>query len=249
MAHLSRPAGSFWSELSRRAALARQARPPGVSSPSLSLMLGELPSLLRRGPPPLPYIAERPQAVMLLPGFFTHPVRMAGMRRGLEAAGHTVHDWGLGFNLGPTPENFALLLRHVAALSRAAGEPVSLVGWSLGGLFAREVAHRVPASVRKVITMGTPFSGDLRANNAWRAYQFVAGHPVDAPPVEVRLSEKPPVPTIALWSPRDGVVHPRSARGWPGERDRAVALRCTHLGFAGDGRAIAEVLRQLDRED
>jgi len=94
--------------------------------------------------------------------------------------------------------------------------------------------------------MGTPFSGDRRANNAWRAYQFITGHPVDEPPIEADFSAKPPVPTIALWSPRDGVVAPRSACGWPGERDRAVALRCNHLGFARDPAAIAEVLRQLD---
>jgi len=56
------------------------------------------------------------------------------------------------------------------------------------------------------------------------------------------------VPTIALWSPRDGVIHPRSACGWPDERDRAVALRCTHLGFAGAPEVVAEVLRQLDMD-
>jgi hypothetical protein len=97
--------------------------------------------------------------------------------------------------------------------------------------------------------MGTPFSGDRRANNAWRAYQLVTGHPVDAPPIEGDFAEKPPVPTVALWSARDGIVSPRSAAGWPGERDRAVAMRCNHLGFPGDPRVIAEVLRQLDRED
>lgn len=80
--------------------------------------------------------------------------------------------------------------------------------------------------------MGTPFSGDRRANNAWRAYQVVAGHSVDEAPMAQDLATKPPVPTIALWSPRDGIVAPRSAAGWPGERDLAVPLRVTHLGFA-----------------
>jgi pimeloyl-ACP methyl ester carboxylesterase len=132
-------------------------------------------------------------------------------------------------------------------LSRHHGEPVALVGWSLGGLFAREIARRYPETVSRVITMGTPFSGDPHANNAWRAYHLVAGHPVDAPPIEdCDFTDKPPVPTIALWSPRDGIVHPRAACGWPGERDRAVAMRCTHLGFARDAKVIAEVLRQLD---
>ena len=134
-------------------------------------------------------------------------------------------------------------------MSREYGAPMALIGWSLGGLFAREIARRQPEQISRVITMGTPFSGDPRANNAWRAYQAITGHPVDQPPIECELAVKPPVPTIALWSPRDGVIQPRSAAGWPGERDRAVALRCTHLGFPRRPEAIAEVLRQLDRED
>lgn len=235
-------------ELARRAALARQPRPHGVQGPPMRLLLGEFTS--RRGGGTIAdHRAERPQPVMLLPGFGAHPVRMRRMARALAEAGHDPHDWGLGFNLGPTPGNFAFLLSRVEGLARRQGQPVALVGWSLGGLFAREIAHRLPDRVARVITMGTPFSGDRRANNAWRAYQLITGHPVDQPPIEADFSAKPPVPTVALWSPRDGVVAPRSACGWPGERDRAVALRCSHLGFAADPSCIAEVLRQLDRAD
>ena len=236
-------------ELARRTALARQPRPDGVSGPPLKLLLGELGALAGRHRPAKVerHVARNPQPVMLLPGFGAHPGRMRRMQQALEAAGHSADDWGLGFNLGPTQENFVFLMRRVGAMARRHGEPVALVGWSLGGLFAREIAHRQPDSVSRVITMGTPFSGDRRANNAWRAYQLITGHPVDEPPIECE-STKPPVPTIALWSPRDGVVAPRSACGWPAERDRAVALRCNHLGFASDPRAIGEVLRQLDAE-
>ncbi|MBW8784618.1 MAG: alpha/beta fold hydrolase [Novosphingobium sp.] len=238
------------SELARRAALARQPAPEGVSGPPLKLLLAEIRAYaaIRRGQ--LPGMeAARPQPVMLIPGFFAHPNRMRRLRRALTGAGHRVHEWGLGFNFGPTPENFSYLTRRLRSLKRSEGEPVALVGWSLGGLYAREMARRHPEAVSRVITMGTPFSGDLHANNAWRAYQLIAGHAVDEPPIECDFATKPPVPTIALWSPRDGVVAPRSACGRPGERDRAVALRCTHLGFASDPAVIAEVLRQLDRED
>jgi pimeloyl-ACP methyl ester carboxylesterase len=237
-------------ELARRTALARQPRPAGVSGPPLMLLLGEFGSLAGWGrrAEPTSHAACLPQPVMLLPGFGSHPVRMRRMQLALDAAGHQAQDWGLGLNLGPTPENFVFLMRRVGSLARLHGRPVALVGWSLGGLFAREIARRQPEAVSRVITMGTPFSGDRRANNAWRAYQLITGHPVDAPPIECDFSAKPPVPTIALWSPRDGVVAPRSACGWPGERDRAVALRCNHLGFASDPSVIAEVLRQLDAE-
>ncbi len=252
---LLREAGRIASQvqraLARRGALARQKRPEGVKGPSARLLAAELPGLAKFGGKPTQFgFASRPQTVMLLPGFGAHPARMRPMERALAEAGHVVHDWGLGFNLGPTPENFAFLMRRVGSLAIGSREPIALVGWSLGGLFAREIARRQPEHVGRVITMGTPFSGDPRANNAWRAYQVITGHAVDEPPVDdCDFAQKPPVPTIALWSPRDGVIQPRCAAGWPGERDRAVALRCTHLGFANHPDVVSEVLRQLDRED
>ena len=235
--------------LARRRTLARQAAPEGVSGPPLRLLLGELAEWLKQPKAAGVAPADRPRPVMLLPGFGAHPSRMARLERALAVAGHDPHRWGLGFNLGPTPANFAFLRRRVVALSQTHAQPVVLVGWSLGGLFAREIARLEPRHVAKVITMGTPFSGDMRANNAWRAYELVTGHCVDQPPIACGFALKPPVPTVALWSPRDGIVSPRAACGWPGERDRAVALRCTHLGFGGAPEVIAEVLRELDRED
>ncbi len=242
----SAPRFSSWT---RRAELARQPRPEGVNGPKLPLFLAEFRALgPKRNRVATVAVTQQPQPVMLLPGFGAHPMRMRPMLRALAAAGHRPHEWGLGFNFGPTPENFAYLLKRLANLARTEGQPVALIGWSLGGLFAREIAKQRPDAVSRVITMGTPFSGDPRNNNAWRAYELVTGHAVDAPPVPGDFAEKPPVPTIALWSPRDGIISPRSACGWPGERDRAVAVRCNHLGFANDPRVIAEVLRQLDAE-
>jgi pimeloyl-ACP methyl ester carboxylesterase len=239
--------------LARRAKLWRQAPPQGARGPSRRLLLGELSTiadpLRRRFRPPVAIPkSAKPRVVMLLPGFGNHPVRMRFMARELEAAGHTVKRWGLGFNLGPSEQLFAALDRRVSDLHARYGEPVVLVGWSLGGLFAREIAKRVPGSVAKVISLGSPFSGSPYANNVWRIYQLVTGHSVDEPPVEARLAEKPPVETVALWSPRDGIVSPRSACGRPGERDRAVALRCTHLGFAYSHEAIRAVAAELERE-
>jgi pimeloyl-ACP methyl ester carboxylesterase len=232
--------------LARRAALARQPQPKGVNGPRIGLLLSELGVLGRRDAAMPMYIARNPQPVMLLPGFGAHPGRMKRMTGALKAAGHAVHQWGLGFNLGPTPENFAYLLARVDRLSRQHGAPIALVGWSLGGLFAREIAKHLPGRVSHVITLGTPFSGDRRANNAWRAYQFGTGPPVDEPPIDCVCAQKPPVATLAIWSPRDGVVSPRSASGWPGERDRALAVRCNHLGFVSDPHVVAAILDELD---
>jgi len=238
--------------IARRIDLLRHKRPVDAHGPGPRLLFGEPLALLEpltrpfRPPATLPLTAD-PRVVMLLPGFGTHPLRMRRMARELERAGHKVKRWGLGFNLGPTDENFALLEERVRQIGERYGQQVVLVGWSLGGIFARELAKRHPENVAKVVTMGTPFSGSPYANNAWRAYELITGHSVERPPVHVELAIKPPVETIALWSPRDGIVAPRSACGLPGERDRAVALRCSHIGFASSDEAIAAVARELER--
>lgn len=239
-------------ELSRRFALARERLEAHeeAESPSIWRFLAEgshiIDPLLRPFRKLAAGAAARPRTVMLLPGFATHPVRMRYMAQQLERAGHTVKRWGLGFNLGPTTQNIEQLEARLIDLSDRYDDTVVLVGWSLGGLFARELAHRHPDRVAKVITMGSPFSGNPRSNNAWRIYQFVAGHRVDQTPVDRDIASKPPVETIAFWSARDGIVSPRSARGKAGERDRAVALRCNHLGFSSSKECIEAVLRELD---
>ncbi|MGV3511198.1 MAG: esterase/lipase family protein [Novosphingobium sp.] len=236
-------------EIARRGALAFQPRPAQSRGPKWQALLGELRTPVEhwqasRQRQQLEERAESSRAVMLLPGFGTHPARMKPLRVALEAAGHRVSDWGLGFNFGPTEDRFERLCERVVTMARKEGEPLVLVGWSLGGLFAREVAKRHPEAVRLVVTMGTPFSGDRRANNAWRAYQLIAGHSVDEPPIGRDMATKPPVPTVALWSPRDGIVSHRSACGRKGERDLAIPMRCTHLGFAAHPD-VAAMLKRL----
>jgi pimeloyl-ACP methyl ester carboxylesterase len=239
-------------ELARRVALAREACPEEneAGKPALARLLGEAQVLLepwRRPRRKLDIAATtNPQMVMILPGFATHPVRMRYLAQALEAAGHRTKRWGLGFNWGPDEERFELLEARLADLHARHGRPVVLLGWSLGGLYARELAKRQPSSVAKVITMGSPFSGSPRANNVWRAYQFITGTSVDAPPIETDLAAKPPVETVALWSANDGAIAPRCAAGRAGERDRAIALRCTHIGFTYDPKVICTVLEELE---
>jgi pimeloyl-ACP methyl ester carboxylesterase len=240
-----------WREVARRVALARRPQPEGSRNPSLRFLLGELGELaepMRRAlHPPLAIAPAREgRVVVLLPGFGTGPGRMRYMARQLERAGHKAKRWGMGFNLGVSPELFDKLSDRILEVRERYGQPVVLVGWSLGGVFARELAKRHPEAIAKVITMGSPFSGSPYDNNAWRIYHLVAGHPVDRPPVEAELAEKPPVETVAIWSPRDGIVSPRASCGRPGERDRAIAVRCTHVGFPNSPECIRAVLGELD---
>jgi pimeloyl-ACP methyl ester carboxylesterase len=239
-------------ELARRWALAAEPCPEDISGPRWQLLLRELLwplEPLRRlvGRPLEIAPAANPKTVMLLPGFGAHPIRMRWMARKLERAGHTTKKWGLGYNLGATEKSFAKVERRLVDIYRRSGEPIHLVGWSLGGVMARELAKAHPDKVAKVVTMGSPFSGSPRANNGWRAYQAIAGHRVDEPEIDAVVHEKPPVETVAMWSPRDGVVRPRAACGKPGERDRARALRCSHMGFVLTHEAVEAVLSELDR--
>src|SRR3546814_3029182 len=109
----------------------------------------------------------------------------------------------MGRNLGIRRDIFHRLDRRMDYIQRHDPQPGSLIGWSLGGLIAREYAKYAPDRVAKVITLGSPFSGDLRANHAWRIYELVARHRIDSPPLPVKLTEKPPVPTYAIWSGND----------------------------------------------
>ena len=218
-------------------------------APGLPRLLREAGSLLAlRTRSVLALTGTRPSVgrgrpVMVIPGFLASDFSTLILRRTLEGAGYRVHGWGLGMNLGARSD---LLDRLEYRLNRAGRHgPVSLVGWSLGGLYARELAKRRPDQVARVITLGSPFSGDVRANNAWWLYEMLNDHKVDAPPIEVRIAEKPPVPTIAVWSRADGIVAPACARGEPHECDRSVELDCTHMGFMTAACAMQAVLDAL----
>ncbi|MXO93792.1 alpha/beta fold hydrolase [Erythrobacter arachoides] len=250
-ARIKRGLAGLSSALAGRAGLLRGTAPAEAHVPPLRLFLAELGAVAEpfrihfRPDLPIRAAAAR-KVVILLPGFATGPTRMRYMAEQLERAGHKVKRWGLGHNMGPTPETLNLIAARVAAVRERYGQQVVLVGWSLGGVFAREVAKIVPEHVAKVVTMGSPFSHTPYSNHVWRTYQVVAGHRVEAPPIASDLRAKPPVETVAFWSPRDGVISRRAASGVPGERDRAVALRCTHLTFPTSPDCIMALVRELE---
>lgn len=192
--------------------------------------------LCERGP-------EDGAPLMLIPGFVATDRTTLGLQRALAEAGYRVTGWGLGMNKGVKPDTLGRIAARLEDFGR--GRKVILVGWSLGGVFAREVAKLRPDLVAKVVTLGSPFSGDPRGNNAWRLYELVAGHPVDAPPIEVETGAKPPVPTLAIWSREDGIVAPACARGEALQSDRQVELDCTHMGFAVSGRAYPKIVEAI----
>jgi fermentation-respiration switch protein FrsA (DUF1100 family) len=181
--------------------------------------------------------------LMVVPGFLANDRTTLGLQRALAEAGYRVTGWGLGLNGGVKADTLERLVARIEAF--AAGGRIVLVGWSLGGIYAREAAKLRPDLVEKVVTLGSPFSGDKRSNNVWRLYELVAGHPVDDPPIKTDTAEKPPVPTLALWSRRDGIVAVAAARGEAGERDSELELDCSHMGFAVSGKAYPKIVEAV----
>jgi pimeloyl-ACP methyl ester carboxylesterase len=167
---------------------------------------------------------------MVIPGFLANDRTTTELRRALAEAGFRVHPWRQGMNWGARSDTLERLRRAVDQCGH--DEPMLLVGWSLGGLYAREIARAEPQRVRAVVTLGSPVWGDRRRyTNVWKLYERVARHPVDDPPISDR-PEKPPVPTLAIWGSRDGIVGAPSARGTEETRDKAVEIRSTHMGLA-----------------
>lgn len=214
--------------------------------------LREVGALVRHSPRMLghqgPRGPEDGPPAMVIPGFLANDRHTTELRRALAEAGFRVHPWRQGWNMGANPKTLEVLKRAVDLCGH--DEPILLVGWSLGGIYARELARAEPERVRAVVTLGSPVWGDRRRyTNVWRLYEWIARHPVDDPPIP-DSEEKPPVPTLALWSSRDGIIGAPSARGADKTRDKAAQLDSSHMGFAmsptGARAAVAEIVRFLE---
>ena len=153
--------------------------------------------------------------VLVLPGLAAGDASTAPLRAFLRDRGWRAHGWRLGTNWGPRPGVEQAMHARLADLHARCGAKVSVIGWSLGGIYARELARRSPERVRAVITLGSPFAGDPRASHARHLYEFVSGRRADAGhPWRARMPEPPPVPATAIYSRSDGVV------AWQGCRER-----------------------------
>ncbi|HTN14265.1 MAG TPA: alpha/beta fold hydrolase [Sphingomonadaceae bacterium] len=183
--------------------------------------------------------------VMVLPGFTTDDLSTSLLRRSLDRAGFHSYGWDQGHNLGFRPGLLEALEDRIRAIAGQESRKVILLGWSLGGIFARALAHQVPDFVAQVVTLGSPFSGNRHRNRAWRLYDFLNNHTVEDIPPGVDFVSKPPVPTIAAWSARDGIVAVDAARGLTDESDLQVELNVTHFGFGGTEDGVRQVVELL----
>ena len=130
--------------------------------------------------------------VMVLPGLVASDRSTRPLRTFLRNRGYGAHGWELGRNLGVRPGLEDQQLARLRELRRRYGRKVSLIGWSLGGVYARELAKRAPEEVRLVITLGSPFKGDARATHATRLYELLAGHTVEEARATANLPSRHP---------------------------------------------------------
>ena len=217
--------------------------PGEVSAPSIGLLLTEpVRGLARFAAMPLAgaWLSSAPRGdghgVLVLPGLLASDVSTAVLRRFLRRLGYEAAGWDLGRNRGPTDQVVDELPKVLAALAGSTGRSVSLIGWSLGGIYARELARRLPALVRQVITLGSPFAlTDPRQSHADGAYQrrahmFATGRL----PTPDEVAKPIAVPSTAVYSKRDGIVSWRACIGPETSLHENVEVRCGHLGFGTD---------------
>ena len=187
--------------------------------------------------------------VVVFPGLGGAPFTTGHLRRFLSEAGFAAHCWGRGVNTGPEGD-FDRWLDPLEADVRRwhadSGRKVSLVGWSLGGIYARELARRAPDAVRQVITLGTPFAAMRGATHAEGLYQLLNGGAAQlSDALAARLRMTPPVPTTSVYSKSDGVVCWRGCIEQRTPLAESVQVDASHLGMVTHPDVLRIVVNRL----
>ncbi len=173
--------------------------------------------------------------VLVLPGFLAGENSTRYLRRVLQRLGYAAYDWELGRNYGLRRDMEQTFEQTLQRLAAEHGRRVSLIGWSAGGILAREIARRSPGQTRMVITLGSPFRGNHKATHAWRLYSMVNRGPEleEAMSEASRRAREEPltVPTTCLYSRRDGIVAWECCTSLPAPMTENVEVNSSHLGY------------------
>lgn len=171
--------------------------------------------------------------VMVLPGFMSTQKSTTILRNHISQLGYDTYDWGLGRNIGKL-EYMELLIERLEAIHQKTGQQVSLVGWSLGGVFARQLAKERPDLIRQVITLGSPFKNLTKPNNIEWVYTLISGGKKAKDINESLLQNLPlpaPVPTTAIYSKEDGIVHWKTCMEEEDALHQNIQVRGSHCGL------------------
>src|SRR5215470_3983179 len=215
------------------AEVVRIARPKARLLPLEGRALLELAALL----PAYPFLRRAPAGdghpVLVLPGFMASDFSTGALRRFLRDKGYRTHGWKLGRNVGPSDALITAMVGRLQDLHGRYGRRVSLIGWSLGGIYARELARAMPELVRQVITLASPFR-DLDAVNVPRFLQRRSRRRSavrDDTPIRARLREPLAVPTTAIFSRTDAIASWQSCCTEPGPFCENLEVESSHLGI------------------
>jgi pimeloyl-ACP methyl ester carboxylesterase len=233
-----------------------RSEPPATGElrpPSLGLLLAEVRGIFEFNASLLlsPLLMRAPRGdghpVLTLPGFLASDLSMRPMRRYLRELGYDAYAWKMGRNIGGVSRMRAALKDRLAGIHAATGRKVSIVGWSLGGVYARDLALQAPDMVRCVITLGSPFAGDVRATNATRLYEALSGEAVeDQSELRAAIAGDLPVPASSIYSRTDGVVNWHTCLLRPSDTAENIEVHlASHIGLGVNAAALWAVADRL----
>jgi pimeloyl-ACP methyl ester carboxylesterase len=197
-------------------------------------------------------------AVLVLPGFLATDYSTAPLRAFLARLGYRTFPWALGVNFGFSPAyeyDIEVLIEHrlKEVLIESGDRKISLIGWSLGGLYAKALARRYPHLIRDVVTLGSPISGHARDASVWRLYERVSAVEFHDPEVARKLRElNAPlegVPLTAFYSRNDGIVPWQACCEPPGPLVQNIETPCAHLGMGFDSFNYYLIAHRLARSE
>ncbi|HTR12990.1 MAG TPA: hypothetical protein VMI72_06980 [Roseiarcus sp.] len=223
-----------------------------IAPPSPLLFAGEMLGVLgvARLLASAPFLAAAPRgdghAVIVLPGLGATDRSTWAIRGYLGRLGYKAAGWRLGRNDRLPGADVPVIARQARALCEATRRPVSLVGWSRGGIIAREASRLAPEAVRMVVTLGSPFAAPA-ATNVVSSWRLLTGERFRAPSPEAlrRLAAPLPVPSTSIYSRTDGVVAWRACREIPGPQSENVEVRGSHVGLGFNPAALWVIADRL----
>lgn len=195
--------------------------------------------------------------VLVLPGFMASDLSTTPLRGFLKSRGYKTSGWEFGRNYGHDADivnglaEDNRIVRRVLHLHHQHQEKISLIGWSLGGVFAREIARKYPDSIRQVITLGSPFSGNPKANNIYGLFEYMSGKKLEEmnPALQKEIASPLPVPTTSIYTRTDGIVAWQCCIDERTENNENIGVPGSHAGLGHNPAVLWIIADRLAQQE